>query len=314
VKPSQAGGIALPCSCHPTQWDSADLDNGVWARVDEAEEPLGTKDKFWVQDTDGTRWLFKFARQKHGVVRGEDWAEWLVHGLANLMGVPTACIRPATSSGQRGIISRSVVESDQRLEHGNELLARINPAYDVKAARQNAGYTVDAIRMSLEGVGPPAARDDLKQLSGFDVWASYVVLDAWVAGRDRHHENWAAVRDDEARWLAPSFDHGNALGFQEPDANKADLAEHPDRLLTWAKRGRSHHFAGRPTLVAVAREALDLASPEAATLWQARLEGIQEPSVRQLLNRVPTDLLSVSSRRFCLNLLQLNRRRVLDGD
>ena len=152
------------------------------------------------------------------------------------------------------------------------------------------------------------------KLSGFDVWASYVVLDAWVAGRDRHHENWAAVRDDEARWLAPSFDHGNALGFQEPDANKADLAEHPDRLLTWAKRGRSHHFAGRPTLVAVAREALDLASPEAATLWQARLEGIQEPSVRQLLNRVPTDLLSVSSRRFCLNLLQLNRRRVLDGD
>jgi hypothetical protein len=148
VKPSQAGGIALPCSCHPTQWDSADLDNGVWARVDEAEEPLGTKDKFWVQDTDGTRWLFKFGRQKHGVVRGEDWAEWLVHGLANLMGVPTACIRPATSSGQRGIISRSVVESDQRLEHGNELLARINPAYDVKAARQNAGYTVDAIRMS----------------------------------------------------------------------------------------------------------------------------------------------------------------------
>lgn len=301
------------CSCHPAQWKPANIEDGTWTRV-EAEEPLGTKDKFWVQDGDGTRWLFKFAREKHGFVRGEDWAEWLVHGLANLMGIPTACIRPATSGGRRGIISRSVVTSDQRLEHGNELLARVDPAYDEEAPRENPRYTVEAVKLSLEGVAAPAAGHDLLQLSGFDVWTGYVVLDAWVAGRDRHHENWAAVGDDEARWLAPSFDHGNALGFQESDAKRVDLAEHPDGLLTWAVRGRSHHFAGRPTLVAVARESLDLATPAAANLWRTRLRAVQEARVQELLDRVPADLLSVQSRRFCLNLLQLNRRRVLDGD
>jgi len=302
------------CSCHPPRWNTADLDDAAWIRVDDAEEPLGTKDKFWVQQSDGTKWLFKLVREKFGVVRGEDWAEWLVHGLANLMGVPTACVRPATWNGRRGIISRSVVTADQRLEHGNELLARVDPAYDVEAFRRNLGYTVGAVRMSLEGVGAPLGSPDLEQLSGFDVWAGYVVLDAWVAGRDRHHENWAAVRDDEGRWLAPSFDHGNALGFQESDAVRADLAEHPDRLLTWARRGRSHHFAGRPTLVAVAEESLDLASPDAVALWRTRLDMVQTGAVQELLDLVPSDLLSVPSRRFCLRLLQLNRRRVLDGD
>lgn len=253
------------CSCHPSRWDPADLDDGTWARVDDVDEPLGTKDKFWVQESNGTKWLFKFAREKRGVVRGEDWAEWLVHGLANLMGVPTACVRPATSDRRRGIVSRSVVTSDQRLEHGNELLALVDPAYDVKAARRNEGYTVTAVRMALDGVGAPASNQDLEHLSGFDVWTGYVVLDAWVAGRDRHHENWAAVRDSEGRWLAPSFDHGNALGFQEPDGNRAELADHTGRLLTWSKRGRSHHFAGRRR---------SLTSPERRSIWPVRARRI----------------------------------------
>lgn len=301
-------------SCHPSRWDLAVMDDASWTRVDEEEEPLGTKDKFWVQEGDGTRWLFKFAREKHGLVRGEDWAEWLVHGLANLMGVPSACVRPATSGGRRGIISRSVVTSGQRLEHGNELLARADRAYDIEAARLNERYTVAAVRTSLEGVGAPPSSPDLAEFSGFDVWAGYLVLDAWAAGRDRHHENWGVVPGDEGRWIAPSFDHGNALGFQESDAKRAELGEDPDRLLVWARRGRSHHFQGKPTLVAVAAEALDLATPEAATHWRTRLDLVQADQVQELLEMVPLNLLSVASRRFLLGLLKLNRRRMLDGD
>jgi len=301
-------------SCQPPRWDPADLNDDSWTGVDEADEPLGTKDKFWVQEKDGTRWLFKFAREKQGVVRGEDWAEWLVHGLANLIGVPTACVRPATAHGSRGIVSRSVVGSDQRLEHGNELLAGVDPAYDMQVSRRNPGYTVAAVKASLDGVGAPDAATDLAGLSGFDVWAGYVVLDAWVAGRDRHHENWAIVRDGEGRSLSPSYDHGNALGFQESDDRRAELADDPDRLLTWAKRGRSHHFAGRPTLVAVAMESLDLARPEAANLWRTRVDAVNTAEVSDLLDLVPSDLLSVPSRTFCLGLLELNRRRVLYGD
>jgi len=62
----------------------------VDADVSTDDEPLGSKEKFWVTDLAGQRWLFKFVRERDGVTRGEDWAECLVHELAQLIGVPTA--------------------------------------------------------------------------------------------------------------------------------------------------------------------------------------------------------------------------------
>lgn len=47
--------------------------------------------------------------------------------------------------------------------------------------------------------------------SALDVFAGYVLLDAWIANQDRHHENWGALRMGTALYLAPSFDHGAAL-------------------------------------------------------------------------------------------------------
>lgn len=281
---------------------------------DGGDEPLGTKEKFWVLDPDGIRWLFKYARDKGGVVRGEDWAEWAVHLLGELLGIPTAVVRPATCQERRGIVSRSVVVEGERLEHGNELLARVDPHYNVEASRANPRYTVDGVRHALADIGPPRGRADLADFTAFDVWAGYVILDAWVAGRDRHHENWGAITDGSKRWLAPSFDHGNALGFQEPPERHAALASDPAQLGTWARRGRSPHFPGKPPLVSVALEALTLASPDAAPYWLGRLQAVDMDSVAALLDTVPWEVLSDPSRRFCLQLLELNRGRLLDVD
>ena len=43
-----------------------------------------------------------------------------------------------------------------------------------------------------------------------DVFVGFILLDAWFANQDRHHENWGALRDDVLR-LAPTFDHGASL-------------------------------------------------------------------------------------------------------
>jgi hypothetical protein len=42
------------------------------------------------------------------------------------------------------------------------------------------------------------------------IFVGYVMLDAWIANQDRHHENWGALQDDQLR-LAPTFDHGASL-------------------------------------------------------------------------------------------------------
>ncbi len=73
---------------------------------------MGSKIEYWVHLAgDERQWLAKIARTSRddGVVSGEDWAEWLVHHLAGLLGVPTASVRPATFEGWRAIVSRSIL-------------------------------------------------------------------------------------------------------------------------------------------------------------------------------------------------------------
>ncbi|WAX56206.1 hypothetical protein M6B22_16925 [Jatrophihabitans cynanchi] len=288
-----------------TDWD-AELESDPIS-----DEPLGTKEKFWVTDPGGKRWLFKFTRVVHGAVRGEDWAECLVAELARLVGVPTAAVRLATCGGRRGVLSRSVVGEGERLEHGNELLASLDPGYDREAPRENPGYTIEAIKAALNGIAAPRDIHEFADLTAFDTFAGYLMLDAWVAGRDRHHENWAAIRSETGRWLAPSFDHGNALGFQESDENRRRKLDAPDGVRLWAERGRSQHFAGRPPLVRLAGDGLALAAPRAAAFWRARLEAVTVADVENAVNFVPQELLSVVGRSFCTRLLLVNRERLL---
>lgn len=280
------------------------------------DETMGSKEKFWVRfDDDDREWLCKLTRERDGVVRGEDWAEWIVHHLAALIGIPTATVQPATVDGRRAVLSRSVLHSDaEALVHGNSLLSGHDPEYDLSILRENPRYTPANVRDALDGVPSPVEMAaGAPECTGFDVWAGYLLLDAWVAGRDRHHENWAVIRMGNRRRLAPSFDHGNALGFTETEIKQQAILLEPATLGRWLARGHSHHFAGRPSLVAVAHEALQLAAPRAARYWLERLDGVDPEQVRAILEAVPLTVLSGVQRRFAELLLHENRRRVLDG-
>lgn len=280
------------------------------------DEPMGTKDKFWIERKSG-RWLIKLCRIVDGRTLGEDWAEWLVHRVATLVGIPTAVTEPALvqmgAEVRRGIASKDIRdERSLRLVHGNELLAEADPEYEPGARRENRRYTVAAVRHALSRVAAPAGLPDAVG-DAFDAWAGYLALDALVAGRDRHHENWAVVRTARAVRLVPSFDHGNALGFQEQEEAVARMGADPAALDRWARRGRSHHFAGRPELVGLADEALALASRDARDYWRGRLATLDLPDVAALVAAVPKEIVSDARGRFITSLLDINRRRLTDG-
>lgn len=286
------------------------IDVSDWA-VDELDEQLGTKEKCWLKDR---TWLFKQVREGRDGLSGEDWAEKLVERLGRSLGVPIAEVELATRLGARGIIGRSFVEEGARLEHGNELLVRVDPDYDRDQSRHNPRYSVEAVKDALVGVGPPSGYPELSGFTAFDVWSGYLMLDAWVAGRDRHHENWGAVARGHVRELAPSFDHGNALGFQEHDDARSRMAADGELLLRWARRGRSHHFGGKPVLTDLANAALGSASTEAAKYWRGRLLAVPDEACLEVIEQVPATHMSVPARRFALELLRTNRRRLIDGD
>lgn len=247
-------------------------------------------------------------------MNGEDWAEWLVHYLATLLEMPTASILPAQWGGRRGILSRSVLHhGGERLDHGNSVLSARFADYDQSRTGENPGYTVAAVKEALEGVGPPVEVKWPSSFTAYDVWAGYLLLDAWVAGRDRHHENWAVILSGEDRRLAPSFDHGNALAFQERDARQAWILNDEERFSRWLNRGTSRHFRGKPHLVDLALQALSLASPVARSHWFEKLSTCSEDSVQALLYEVPDDIMSETSRIFAVRLLEETRRRLLNG-
>lgn len=139
------------------------------------------------------------------------------------------------------------------------------------------------------------------------------MLDALVAGRDRHHENWAAIESQGQRTLSPSFDHGNALGFQEPDHRAAALAADPGRLLKWLDRGTSHHFAERPSLISVASDAFALIDEDAGAYWRRKLTELEDDRIDAIVGSVPSSAMSSASNIFVTSLLKVNRERIADG-
>lgn len=296
------------------EWQIESIDDWQYlsdsAQFETADEPLGTKEKFWVKSPDGQRLLFKYARVSMGRTMGEDWVEWAVYRLASMLLIPAATAIPAMHRGNRGVLSVSVLSNEERLIHGNELLARSDPRYDVAVARENIGYNVDAVRKALSEVSPPQGCEGPIQ-TAFDAWAGYLMLDAWVAGRDRHHENWAAIERAGHVRLSPTFDHGNALGFQEPEHEVEALTQDEERLKHWARRGRSHHFNGKPDLVQLALRALDLTNSGVSTYWKSKLAAVADREIERLLASVPATYLSDPGRTFRARLLQVNRERIL---
>lgn len=138
-------------------------------------------------------------------------------------------------------------------------------------------------------------------------------MDAWVSGTDRHAQNWAAVRDGNRRWLASSFDHGNALAFQERDRKREQMLADPAGLRRWAARGVNKYFSGKPTLVDLAHRALNLAGDAACGHWLRQLQHIDRAQVAAAVAEVPDKLLSDVGRSFAIALLMLNQERILDA-
>lgn len=222
------------------------LDVTVWRAG--GEEQLGTKPKQWLRDPEDRLWLWKAATwnpSPRGEYRkGDDWAERVVTEIARRLDVPVATTELAERAGLPSTVSMSVLDPEsERLVHGNELLAEVGVVGSDPHDR--TGYTLDAVRRSLEGVAGSAPGS-----SAFECLTGYLNVDAVAGNTDRHQENWAVIENAAAqRRLAPSFDHASSLAFLLDDAGRSAMLDTTDRNLNrpgfvggsrpW-KRGWSH--------------------------------------------------------------------------
>ena len=291
-------------------------------------EPIGRDEKWWLHEP-GTPtssrehdWLFKpVVVPRHGHRQGEDWAEKIVSELGPLLGVPCAHVELAKRHGVPGSISRNVTPDGWDRVLGSVLLGTVVEDYQEGQLNPpgRPGHSPKMIMRALTGCQSPP---DCGVLTAAEVFAGYLVLDAWVANQDRHDQNWAVLHRAAVSGrlqLAPSYDHASSLGFNLFDDRREQLLS-SSMVKHWAERGRAHRFEHDPrlppsevaTLVTTAHHALDLAGERARRHWTERLRTLDWTEVEDVVMRTPG--LSDVTATFILELLVINRRRLLHED
>ncbi|MBM4023371.1 MAG: HipA-like protein [Planctomycetes bacterium] len=285
-------------------------------------EQLGTKPKFWF---DGGACLFK------GDVRGTgaDWAEVVAAHLCSLLGLPHVEYQLAESTvdgvvDQRGVICANMAAGDGELVLGNQYLLAIDSTYPSESRWKVSRHTVDAVCGALKfATKPPAEWTRDSPVEVFDAlgfFIGYVMLDAWIANQDRHHENWGLLRVPKSSdlSLAPTFDHGAGMGCILTDEERSRRLSTKDagyRVEAYCQKARSAFYgdASDPgtltTLEAYRRFAAE--APAAAGLWLERLRAVTQAQVLGILHEVPEDRMSSVCRDFTCQLLTINQRRIL---
>ena len=270
-------------------------------------EDMGSKDKFWylhpkVEEGD---WLFKYPRRN----TGEHWAEKIAAEVAALLGIQHARVELAVFEEDKGSVTKSFTQEGQELIHGNQMLARAVHGYDRRRRFHQSSHTLANIWQVMDRVFVESEDAEQAKLC----LAEYVILDALIGNTDRHHENWGILRErKDDHWegfVAPSFDHASSLGRELQDTRRARiLAE--DRIGDYVEKGRGAIYwleddRRGPSPLELVRRATrnysDLFRPALT-----KLEKLDERSVDNLVNRVPSDWMPPSARKFAIALMCYN--------
>lgn len=275
------------------------------------------RDKLWVAEaSDAPRheqWLWKPQRTTDdgSVAQTNDVSEVVASRIAGQLGLPAADCRYAALGDQPGVISKNVAPRGFELHDGATYLTSVegyergeemfdSRGRQIGRIRLDRGYTLAAVQEVLEGVsGPPG----LEELSAFQVFAGYLVLDALIANTDRHPKNWALLEDTSgARLLAPTFDHGSALGAGLTDEKRANVD-----IDRWCGRGVAKPFEdSKQTLVDLAMEAV---STSDSGTWIERVGSLDHDVIQHILE-APDGRMSVPTATFVEKVLTTNQRRL----
>lgn len=290
----------------------------------EQMEDLGSKPKFWFMMS-GEKVRFLFKADDRGT--GEDWAEKISCELCSLLGIPHVHYEMAwqVETGRPGVVCQSCIRSPEVLILANQLLVAADPKYPVDRPRYKAEkHTIEAAVEVLAGIGTPASEwcDNLPAgiQSALDVFVGYLMLDAWIANQDRHHENWAAILLNNELRLSPTFDHGAALARNITDDEREKRLSTRDAgygIAAFAKKAKSAFYSdASPERTLTTHDAwrtISSYAPHASCVWLERLRAVDDSMVRKILLEVPPERLTDVGREFTAELLKANRSLLLDG-
>lgn len=292
-------------------------------------EQMGTKEKYWFSGRDkhwywdlkGEEFLFKAGREGSG----ENWAEKVADELCALLELPHAKYDLAKYRGIRGAISPNFVPKGAWLRHGNEILASYIPGYEKIERYHQRTHTIRIVMAAVSKIDDKEIQLPIGWTSpgkfdcAADVFTGYLLLDAWIANQDRHHENWGLIilLDDGSIHLAPTFDHASSFGRNVSDKEREQRLTTKDvgwSIDKFVQKARSAFYEKpndpKPLSTLDAFHEAAKIRPEAARFWIECLEQVPSEDIRRILDRVPNDEMSSITKEFTQTLLELNKQRI----
>jgi hypothetical protein len=275
----------------------------------EFTEPLGTKEKFWVKsDEDGSLYLLKFGR----LGTGENWAEKIACELCRAIDLQHAHYNLAVLEGKQCVLSSTIIATDSRLILGNELIASVKPSYDGTRTYRQSEHTISRVLAAL-------ATFTVERQTSWHNFIGYLMLDGWIGNTDRHHENWGIIIDkNQRRTLAPTFDHASSLGRELTDEKRQARLDTNDKrfaVSAFAARARgalyNHNSPEKPMNVIDAFKEAAKSQTASGKFWIGKLEEVGREEIERIVNSVPKEFMTDTSKAFTIALLIHNRDSIL---
>lgn len=253
---------------------------------------------------------------------GEHWTEKIACELCTLLGLPHAHYELAVWKDRKGVITPSIVSDGEQLVHGNELLTRVYYDYPIHQKYRVKQHTLKGIFILMNNpvVQLPLGWEPTERIeTAFDVFIGYLLLDAWIANQDRHHENWAFIITKEGTiHLAPTFDHGAGLGRNETDANRQERLETRDKgrsIEHYVTKARAaiyeKCFSNKPLHTIEVFFKAAQKRPLAGETWLNRLQQVSFANIQQIFAQIPTTEITPIASEFAQKILALNHKRLL---
>ncbi len=264
-------------------------------------EEMGSKRKFWYRrpGEGECEWLFKYPRED----TGEHWAEKIAAGIAELLEIRHATVDLAIFEGVRGSATESFVHDEQELVHGNQMLEWFVRGYVAGRKYGQSNHTLKNIWQVMDEV----FLESEAKMQGKLCIAEYLVLDAVIGNTDRHHENWGILFNLAGEYLecllAPSFDHASSLGRELRDERRDRLLDE-NRVGNYVERGHGAIYWSEadqrgPSPLELVRLATR-SFPDIFRPALQNLEKLDEKSLIELVDRVPSNWVSPSARKFAI--------------
>lgn len=171
-----------------------------WKEYEGASEGSGRSEKIWlVNPKDNTKGLFKFRKTNE---TSEHVSEKLAMEIADLININCMRVELGIYNNKTGVLCYLINDEDENIIEGIQLINRLYPNYDKDTLYDSNTKEYYSLEMVLNSLREYEFKTDFFKIMFFDFL---------IGNTDRHHSNWAIIKDKEKSKLCPLYDNGSSL-------------------------------------------------------------------------------------------------------